>query len=61
MPIYDYTCRGCGVEEQRLTGFDDTQVLCTDCGEVMDRQISDGEAFEQYWSEVNRARAAGSG
>jgi putative FmdB family regulatory protein len=49
MPLYEYKCRACDLEEERLAGIDDRTLLCTECGEVMDRQVSDDEAFNSYW------------
>ncbi|MFH1135429.1 MAG: zinc ribbon domain-containing protein [Pseudomonadota bacterium] len=51
MPLYDYKCRACDLEEERLAGIDDRTLICTECGEVMDRQISDDEAFAFYWDD----------
>ena len=51
MPLYAYKCRACSLEEERLAGIDDRTLICTECGEVMDRQISDDEAFRFYWAE----------
>ncbi|MEW5724161.1 MAG: zinc ribbon domain-containing protein [Thermodesulfobacteriota bacterium] len=51
MPLYAYRCRACDLLEERLAGIDDRTLICTECGEVMDRQISDDEAFSFYWSE----------
>ena len=50
MPLYSYKCRACDLDEERVAGIDDRTLLCTECGEVMDRQISDDEAFAFYWS-----------
>ena len=49
MPLYMYACRACDLTEERLAGIDDRTLICTECGEVMDRQISDDEAFSFYW------------
>ena len=51
MPLYAYKCRACDLEEDRLAGIDDRTLICTECGEVMDRQISDDEALSFYWSD----------
>ena len=50
MPLYAYKCRACDLAEERLAGIDDKTLVCTECGEVMDRQISDDEAFSFYWN-----------
>ena len=50
MPLYEYECRACGLTEERLAGIDDRTLICTECGEVMDRQISDDEAISYYWA-----------
>jgi putative FmdB family regulatory protein len=49
MPLYLYRCRACDLDEERLAGIDDRTLICTECGELMDRQISDDEAFRSYW------------
>ncbi|MBW1710770.1 MAG: zinc ribbon domain-containing protein [Deltaproteobacteria bacterium] len=49
MPLYNYRCRACDLEEERLAGIDNQKVICTECGEVMDRQISDDEALSYYF------------
>jgi putative FmdB family regulatory protein len=49
MPIYAYSCRACGLDEERLAGIDDRTLICTECGEVMDRQVSVEEAFNYYF------------
>lgn len=51
MPLYSYKCRACDLEEERLAGIDDRTLICTECGEVMDRQISDDEAFAFYFAD----------
>ena len=51
MPLYAYKCRACDLGEERLAGIDDRTLICTECGEVMDRQISDEEAFAFYGNE----------
>jgi putative FmdB family regulatory protein len=51
MPLYVYACRACDLTEERLAGIDDRTLICTECGEVMDRQISDDEAFSFYWTD----------
>jgi putative FmdB family regulatory protein len=61
MPLYDYKCRACNLAEQRLAGIDDRTLLCTECGEVMDRQISDDEAFRFYFNEPASEEASNAG
>ena len=51
MPLYVYQCRGCALEEERLAGIDHNILVCTECGEIMDRQESREEALWLYWSE----------
>ncbi len=50
MPLYSYKCRACDLDEERVAGIDDRTLICTECGEVMDRQISDDEALAFYWN-----------
>jgi len=41
MPIYDYTCKGCGpFEAQRSHTEAGTPAACPDCGEPSERQWS---------------------
>lgn len=49
MPLYQYSCRGCGLEEERLAGVDHRTVVCTECGEIMDRQTDYDDALCSYW------------
>lgn len=58
MPLYDYKCRACDLEEERIAGIDDRTVICTECGEVMDRQISDDEALSFYWADASADEAS---
>lgn len=60
MPLYAYRCRACDLKEDRLGGIDNREVICTECGAIMDRQISDDEALTYYFipSEVTKARGA---
>jgi len=59
MPLYNYRCRACDLEEDRLAGLDNREVICTECGEIMDRQISDDEALASYFkdNQLNKAEA----
>jgi len=50
MPLYVYRCRACDLVEDRLAGIDNREVICTECGEIMDRQISDDEALAYYFT-----------
>jgi len=58
MPLYAYKCRACDLEEERLAAIDDRTLICTECGEVMDRQISDDEAFRFYWADTSTDEAS---
>jgi putative FmdB family regulatory protein len=49
MPLYKYQCRACNLVEERISGIDDKILVCTECGELMDRTISQDEAFDYYW------------
>ncbi len=57
MPLYVYECRGCGLLEERLAGLDDVVVVCTECGEAMDRLASQQEALDAYWDDVQAEKA----
>jgi putative FmdB family regulatory protein len=59
MPLYAYRCRACDLEEERLGGIDNREVICTECGEIMDRQISDDEALTYYFIPSARNKAHG--
>ncbi len=61
MPLYFYGCRACGLVEERVAGIDDRTLICTECGEVMDRQISDDEAFSFYWNDPSTEEATETG
>lgn len=50
MPMYDYKCSACGVEEVRIAGLDDRTVICTDCDSIMNRINDEEELFQAYWS-----------
>lgn len=60
MPLYFYRCRACDLTEERLAGIDDRTLVCTECGEVMDRQISDDEAFSFYFIDPSEEEASNS-
>jgi len=38
MPLYDYRCRSCGRQEERIAKIDETELTC-DCGGSQDRQL----------------------
>jgi putative FmdB family regulatory protein len=57
MPLYNYRCRACDLEEDRLAGLDNREVICTECGEIMDRQISDDEALASYFTDNQPKKA----
>ncbi len=46
MPIYEYKCRICGVQDQRFAGFDDDIAACHLCPGLMLR-LSDPFAVSQ--------------
>ena len=50
MPIYDYRCSTCGVEESRIAGVDDRTVVCTNCRDLMTRLNDDKDLFLAYWN-----------
>jgi hypothetical protein len=60
MPLYIYKCRGCNLEEERLAGIDHNILVCTECGEIMDRRENQEEAFQLYWFEPDHVKDAGS-
>ena len=57
MPFYMYQCRACELSEERLAGIDDRTLICTECGEVMDRLVSDEEAFSYYFTPADSEEA----
>jgi putative FmdB family regulatory protein len=59
MPLFVYLCRACGLEEERIAGIDDRMVICTECGEPMDRQISEEEALHFYWHQDRESEQTG--
>ncbi|MDY6850495.1 MAG: zinc ribbon domain-containing protein [Thermodesulfobacteriota bacterium] len=59
MPLYYYKCRACDLHEERVAGIDNRTLICTECGELMDRQISDDEALSFYWSEAAADKVTG--
>jgi Fe2+ or Zn2+ uptake regulation protein len=59
MPLYIYHCRGCDLEEERLAGIDHDVLVCTECGEIMDRRENHEEAFQLYWAESGHKKDVG--
>ena len=55
MPLYDYKCPGCGVEESRIAGLDDRTVICTGCSQLMTRLNDEEELFQSYWNKPEKA------
>ncbi|MCL4501261.1 MAG: hypothetical protein M1438_05320 [Deltaproteobacteria bacterium] len=58
MPLYDYQCVDCKVQDTRIAGLDDQVALCIRCGGLMLRQ--DEDLFGPYFEE-GQARELGSG
>ena len=58
MPMYEYRCPECGVEESRVAGVDDRTVVCTGCSNIMYRLTSDDDLFEAYWDKPSRSSKA---
>jgi putative FmdB family regulatory protein len=50
MPIYDYKCPTCEIEESRIAGVDDQTVLCTNCRDMMSRLNDDDDLYLAYWN-----------
>lgn len=40
MPMYEYKCKECSVEVEKLQGYDDPPPKCEKCKKVMVRKIS---------------------
>lgn len=57
MPVYNYECRACDTNEDRVCGIDDGQVVCTECGEIMDRTISYEDAFARYFDNTQNVES----
>ena len=54
MPIYDYNCPSCGVQEDIWAGVDQEEVPCPKCGIHMDRLLSATRSnpdWEPYYDE----------
>ncbi len=49
MPLYEYHCVDCGVQDSRIGGLDDHAALCIRCGGMMLRRNEDvfGPYFDQ--------------
>lgn len=58
MPLYEYQCVDCRVQDTRIAGLDDHTALCMRCGGVMLRR--DEDLFGPYFEE-EQARGLGSG
>lgn len=54
MPMYEYKCIHCQVEDERLGGLDDDTALCLECGNLMLRLNDD--AFRPYFEEPQEER-----
>jgi len=50
MPLFEYKCPGCGVEESRIAGLDDRTVVCTSCSQLMRRLNEEEDLFQSYWN-----------
>jgi len=50
MPVYDYKCIHCGIEEARIAGLDDRTVVCTNCGQIMNRLNHEDDLYLAYWN-----------
>ncbi len=60
MPMYDYRCPECDLEESRIAGVDDATVVCTNCNNLMYRLNSEDDLFDAYWDKAPRSdKAAG--
>ena len=55
MPLYQYQCRACEIQEERIAGIDDRALICTECGDVMDRLVDTQKAYESYWKDFSAA------
>jgi len=45
MPIFDYFCKGCSNLEEHFVKNRDEELVCTNCGTVMEKQFSGEIAF----------------
>ncbi len=55
MPLFEYKCPGCGVEESRIAGLDDRTVVCTNCSQLMSRVNDEQDLFQSYWNKEVRS------
>lgn len=58
MPLYEYQCVDCRVQDALIAGLDDHAALCIRCGGVMLRR--DDDVFGPYFKE-DHARGLGRG
>lgn len=54
MPLYEYHCVDCEVQDARIAGLDDHAALCIRCGGVMLRR--DEDIFRPYFIEDQSRR-----
>jgi len=50
MPVYEYKCIHCQLEEERIAGLDDDTALCLECGNIMLRLNED--VFRPYFDQA---------
>ncbi len=53
MPLYEYQCVDCGIQDQRVAGLDDHTAICVVCEGLMLRL--DEDVFKPYFEEVARS------
>jgi len=55
MPLYDYRCPNCSLDESRIAGLDDHTVRCTVCGKDMIRLTHEDDLFRAYWESPEKS------
>ena len=48
MPAYNYTCPECHTQELRVAGINDKNVICMNCGHVMQRHVDRQTLLDPY-------------
>ena len=60
MPVYDYFCQSCGKTFDKLTTFDNRNLIsCPDCGAKADRKLFHSDYsfyFSPYLKELKEGR-----
>ena len=48
MPLYQYRCIECQLDEERVAGIDDRTVTCDQCGAIMTRTTAENDVYRAY-------------